>query len=1533
MSVVESAFDGFDPVVADWFRRRYGDPTEAQRRSWPLIKSGSNVLIHSPTGSGKTLAAFYSAIDDSYSADASSRLAGVRVLYISPLRALNYDIERNLQEPVLGIASEFDAAGTPRRSLTMDVRTGDTPASDRARMVRNPPEFLITTPESLYLILTSPRARNVLRTVETVIVDEIHTMCSNKRGVHLAVSLERLERLSPGFQRIGLSATQRPLSEVARLLGGNPVSEGGVPKPRDVEVVDCADRPNLEVKVIGMPERDAAGHADSVWEGVIPKVLDDIEQHQTTLVFTNSRRQAENTADRLNQVLVARDAGIAESAAVGGGERGSGVFDGPFKAHHGSISDAMRHQIERDLKLGKLPAVVGTSSLELGIDIGSINMVVQLQSPKSVAQGLQRVGRAGHQVGATSSAKVYATHPEDLLEATVVARGMLDGEIEAMHIPANALDVLAQHIVSAVALESWAVRDLYDAVRGAYPYRDLEYASFESVVRLVSGHYPSRQFGSLKARVHWDRGRDVLEALPGTRMAAMANAGAIVDRGAFRVVLPDRETTVGELDEEFVYESAEGDVFALGSQVWRALEIDDNRVVAEPAPGEIPRMPFWRGEYPWRPSDLGLRYGRFRAEVAARLGQYVDDDDDPPAVMNWLTGEYPIDEAAARQIIGHVRSQLRSCGAISSDREVVVESYRDDVGDWRIVVHSSFGGRINGPWSVALIKELRERGYVEPEVQVNDDGFMLRLPEATGEPPIEVIRDLTSEVARRHILDGIIDSPMFGATFRQNASRSLLMPSLGFGKRTPFWLQRLRSKDLLSVARGLPDFPVLLETYRDVMEDVMDLPGLTGVLDGIRDGGVRVVHAPTETPSPIARGLDWRFIDHWMYQWDTPNAERALQTLSADRDALVALFKEPGAAGLLRQEAFAGGQDGVADVQTRARSATELVQILIECGDMTDGELADACGSNRDEWLGTLLTAGRVFGHVLAGDDGTRVQIWIASDHRTTYEAAWGDAPEIESLAEVIARHIHLRGPIDEAELNARYPVGEHWIASAVDSLVSAGFIARGYFTQSLIPELIAVAELEEVRARTLAILRSEVEPVSPMRYQGELLRSEGIVGGTQAHGEQGMLEAIERLQGVSLEPLAWSARVLPPRVNDFGVGMLDRLLKDGEASWVFTAETPQPTLSLLLPRSGRIVLPDGMLESLEGFEPEDLEADLREVYEFVAGEGVVSTGDITRGMSGVARADLANRLAVLARRGLITCDSWGVAQAVADWKGELVGQTRYPSVRPMVPRSGSHVRRGLRREFVRRDREQLRLAPPDANWSATQRFAVMGATLTADERARARSEILLSRRGLVTRDALRNVGSDWDWSPILAALNLKELRGEVRRGYFVQGFSGIQFAANEFVESLRGENGSDANGDPGDGIAVVETSDPSWVLTREVLKRGASWSKGILSDRRLSGATVVMSDRPLLVTYSGFSRIYADAEAGDGELVDATRALLRHALGTRRAARIRVTEWDGEPVLRSQGADVLANAGFRRDYPYMVADSRSRASMGAVYN
>jgi len=956
-----NALDRFTAPVRAWFEESFGRPTPAQAQGWPPIQAGEHTLLLSPTGSGKTLAAFLWGLDRLFAELAEGeRGAGVRLLYVSPLKALNNDIERNLRRPLSGVRAAAARLGQALPELRVAVRTGDTPSRLRASMAKNPPHILITTPESLYLILTSSKAREMLRTVRTVIVDEIHTVAGNKRGVHLALSLERLERLAGHpVQRIGLSATQRPLEEVAHYLGGQ-AWQGEQLEPRPVTIVDAGLAKALDLQVVTAVE-DFRGLGGSIWPSVDQEVVALIQAHQSTLVFANGRRLAERLAVRLGEQLGVR-----------------------VRAHHGSMAAAARLEMETSLKEGRLPALVGTSSLELGIDIGAVDLVVQVQSPKGVAQGLQRVGRSGHLVGQTSVGRIFPTHREDLMEAAAVAGAMLRGEVEPTRVPENCLDVLGQHVVAAVAMDDWGDEALYDLVRQSYPYLSLPREAYHEVLAMLAGKYPREAYRELRPRLDWDRAAARLSALPGSAYLATSNGGTIADRGAFGAYLPDGKTKVGELDEEFIFERREGDVFTLGSRTWRIQQILDDRVLVADGTGAPSMMPFWKGDTLWRSYDLGLAVGRFRRQVAARLRD--------PEVLAWLHAEHALDDNSARNVLSYVRDQVETAGAISSDQTIVVELLRDPLGDARLIVHSPFGGRVNAAWALALRGILRERFHTTPECQTNDDAIMLRFPEADQAPPVDAVTQLTPAEARERILRELPGSALFGAQFRQNAARALLMPRAKGRRRTPFWLQRLRAKDLLAATRQFASFPIVVETYRDCLRDVLDLDNLLQVLAAIQDGRIRVVTVERATPSPAAAGLLRQFIGIYMYEWDEPKAEHQLRRLALDRDLLEGLLGGVSPAELLRPEALAELEAHLQRTAPgrRARSRQELALVLQELGDLSTAELLARAEEGGAVWLEALAAEGRIVERSIPTAAGP-ARRWLLAEEAGTYARAFDD--------------------------------------------------------------------------------------------------------------------------------------------------------------------------------------------------------------------------------------------------------------------------------------------------------------------------------------------------------------------------------------------------------------------------------------------------------------------------------------------------------------------------------------------------------------
>src|SRR5215211_3025343 len=872
----------FSQPVRDWFERTFDAPTPAQEQGWPAIASGKHTLIQAPTGSGKTLAAFLWALDQAQPGQ------GTQVLYVSPLKALNYDVERNLRGPLAGIGSKLSVA----------VRTGDTPAKERAAMLKHPPDILITTPESLFLMLTS-RARETLRNVRFVIVDEVHAVAGSKRGAHLALSLERLERLTAEqFQRIGLSATQRPMEEIGRFVSGD----------RPMELVDAGRAKRLDLRVV-VPLEDMRepGEGSSIWPSIYPALLGLVQEHRSTILFVNNRRLAERLALRLNE--------LAEREIA--------------RAHHGSLAREQRVEVEELLKKGEIPVLVATSSLELGIDMGAVDLVIQVESPKSVATGVQRVGRAGHRLGEPSKGRIFPKFRADLLESAVVVQRMLEGAIEETRITRNPLDVLAQQIVAVASDEEIAVDELHELARRAYPFRDLSRQQLENVLDMLAGRYPSEEFAELRPRITWDRVAGVVRGREGARRLAVTNAGTIPDRGLFGVYLVEGGGRVGELDEEMVYEARVGQTFLLGASTWRIEDITRDRVLVSPAPGIPGLVPFWKGEGIGRPYELGREIGRAARELSAL--------DDAKAVTR-LVDEHALDERAATNLLTYLRDQEAATGLLPSDRAVVVERFRDEIGDWRVCILTPFGGRVHAPWSLALAARLRDSLGMDVNSIWSDDGIALHLPDTDSPPPLDDLRVDPRELEEL-VLAELAGTALFGARFRENAARALLIPRRRPGERTPLWQQRLKAQALLQVARRYPDFPVVLETVRECLQDVFDLPALREVLSGLERRTLDIVEVETPQASPYASSLLFDYVATYMYEDDTPLAERRAQALALDKDLLKELLGQEELRELIDPGALAEVE---AELRGAPTSPDSLHDQLLRRGDLAPGEFDDA---------------------------------------------------------------------------------------------------------------------------------------------------------------------------------------------------------------------------------------------------------------------------------------------------------------------------------------------------------------------------------------------------------------------------------------------------------------------------------------------------------------------------------------------------------------------------------------------------------------
>lgn len=1569
--------DLFSSPIQAWFRARYGEPTSPQALGWPAIARGEHTLILSPTGSGKTMAAFLWGIQRIFAdLQADPGLKGVQLLYISPLKALNNDIARNLREPLAGIRHTAQAQGISLPALHIAVRTGDTPASARQRMVTQPPHILITTPESLYLILTSPQAREMLRTVNTVIVDEIHTLCGVKRGVHLALSLERLEHLiGRPFQRIGLSATQRPLDEVGRFLAGQewePDPQGGERLvSRAVTLVDAGARKEMALQVVTVVPDLRRLLGGSIWPSLIPHVLDQVRRHRTTLIFTNGRRSAERAADRLNEQYALEEneeappgspmALLQDGAPKGEGMFGTGRVGGPFRAHHGSVSREVRLELEHKLKAGELPALVATSSLELGIDIGSVDAVLQLQSPRSIARGLQRVGRSGHLVGQTSVGLIYATHREDLLDAATVAHGMLTGDIEPTYTPRNCLDVLAQQIVAMVACDPWPVDALHRLVRQAYGYQDLSRPALEAVLKMLSGGYPAEAFGELRPRLVWDRVHDALAPLPGSRLLAIRNGGTIADRGEFRVYLPDRKTSIGTLDEEFVFETQAGDVFTLGSNTWRVIDMDEDKLVVTDAAGSLPRMPFWHGEMPKRDYHTGLRLGALRRQLAERVSNLPDLPADPtgewPAeaepLLRWLAENYALDEHSARNAAHYVRQQMDVAGAISSDHTVVVETFSDALGDQRMVIHSCFGGRVNSVWALALAHAIRQERGMEAEVQVNDDGILFRFLDAEREPPVDLVRNLGPAEARERLLAELPNSALFGAQFRMNATRALLMPGIrGARRRTPFWLQRLRAKELLAATRGYEDFPILVETYRECLRDVLDLEHCEEVLRRIASGEIRVVEAETLAPSPVAAGLLFDFMAIHMYDTDAPQAERRLQSLVVNRELLGQLLDEDALADLLRPEAVGQVEQELQHLAEgyRARSMDELAMVLQELGDLSTEEVRARCLGEAEAWLLHLAAEDRILQGEIPTSQGSRLA-WLSAEHYWRYRDALllpadpplplPDALLSPRYAPEAAREVLLRlllrthGPLTLEQILARYAFPVDWLHDALGEMSAAGRVVTGRLTPGAAQQQWCDRQvLERIHRRTLNLLRQEIQPVSLPSLADFRLRWQHLHPDTRLSGAAGLVRVMQQLRGYSAPAATWERDLLPLRLTAFRPAELDSLCSQGDLVWVASGDDPRHARVRFFFRGEGALLLDDLPDAVEG-----LSEAAQAILALLRQEGACFASDLQR-VSGLSAAALDAALVELLLAGIVTNDHYAALRQALDYAtpdearpalSALDAELRaWRSQRsPVVGRKPSHVR--LR--DARRQAEQRLPAPTrwPGRWSLVGRLGVWGGAASAEERARSQARQLLMRYGVVTRDCLDREPQVVDWGALYQQLVIMELRGEARRGYFVQGLSGLQFALPEAVEQLR----ACARPEEQDGAALIllNACDPALTYGRDTQAGDEEAASADLPEaqnparfaRLPSNYVVLARGLPVLLYEHGSARWRALPSASPETICEAVRLCRDHL--TREGGlcaqpkRVLVRAWNGGSPLDSDASWLLERLGFRREPPGMVWD------------
>ncbi|MGC2211412.1 MAG: crosslink repair DNA glycosylase YcaQ family protein [Candidatus Korobacteraceae bacterium] len=1386
----EDALLLFHPAVRQWFASAFPSPTLAQRLSWPPIARGESTLLLAPTGSGKTLAAFLWCLNRVMFSPSPPKPERCRALYISPLKALAVDVERNLRTPLEAIAQLASQRGDSAHRPTLFVRTGDTLPAERGHFQRHSADILITTPESLYLMLTSG-VRQLLRSVETVIVDEIHALVPTKRGAHLALSLERLEHLcGRRLQRIGLSATQRPLEEVARFLAGvegfaadsshdtllehESAAEPGTLRYRPVTVIDASAPKHLELSVqvpvedmstLGSTESrkaesPAAPGSRSIWTSIHPELLALVRSHRSTLIFVNNRRLAERISGALNDLA-------GETLVL---------------AHHGSVAPAQRKEIEERLKSGGIKGLVATSSLELGIDMGAIDLVVQIEAPPSVSSGMQRIGRAGHQVNAVSNGIIFPKFRADLLACAAATGAMQRAQVEAVRYPRNPLDVLAQQMVASIAMDSMSSTELFAIMRRAAPFSALSIASFESVLDLLSGRYPSDEFAELRPRITWDRTTHRLTPRQSAQRIALVNGGTIPDRGLYGVFLAGAEkpTRLGELDEEMVFESKPGETIILGASTWRIAEITHDRVLVSPAPGEPGKMPFWHGDGPGRPAEFGRHIGALARELLQMPA---------PAAYTKLVEDHSLAPNAAENLLRFLRDQQTATGHVPSDEDIVIERCRDELGDWRICVLSPYGSRVHAPWCMAVAASLHEELGLAPETMWTDDGFVLRLPESDRPPDAAALLPSADSIHDRTMRQ-LGSTSLFAAHFRQNAARALLLPRRRPGVRTPLWQQRKRGADLLNVAARYPSFPILLETYRECMRDIFDLPALAALLGRIQSGIVRVSTVDSERPSPFAASLLFGYVANYIYDGDAPLAERRAQALSIDQSQLQELLGDADYRELLDPAVLR-------DVENRlqwlapnqaARNADAIHDLFLRLGELTAEELRLRC-ENEIAFAGldSLLQARRVLPLSIAGEP-RYVAVEYAAQLRDALgvhlpadlPATWlADQPQ--ALLELLSRYARSHGPFTLDDLAHRYRLSKYAAEAALAELVQRGRLLEGEFRPgSAHREWVHPEVLQQLRRITLARLRREVEPLDARVLGVFLSRWQGVgsnrggreskSGANSAVKLDAVLDAIETLQGLALPLSEWEREILPARIRDYDPAALDTLMAAGELVWVGHGALGDHDgrLALYLAESLPARLPPPELQPSP-----PLEGRAQLVAEFLASHGASFFAAIHQAAAGGFPGETSDALWQLAWQGLVTNDTFHSLRSFLS--PECEGRSRPQS--DLAPGSP---------EFLRRFR-----ARSGGGAMAQGRWSLVRSRIhrqpSATEWSAAMAQQLLLRYGLVAREAAAAEDLPGGFSAIYPALRQMEDRGWVRRGMFLSGLGGSQFATNAAVEALRG--------------------------------------------------------------------------------------------------------------------------------------------------
>ncbi|WP_157101378.1 ATP-dependent helicase [Nocardia shimofusensis] len=1516
----------FSRATREWFDGAFAAPTSAQLGAWQAIAAGEHTLVVAPTGSGKTLSAFLWAIDELARRSPAGEVAGepppkgTSVLYVSPLKALAVDVERNLRAPLAGITRTAARLGLDAPEITVGVRSGDTSQAARRTMARTPPDILITTPESLFLMLTSA-ARETLRTVRTVIVDEVHAVAGSKRGAHLSLSLARLDLLAERpAQRIGLSATVRPAEEVGRFLTGSaPVTIVAPPAPKTFDL-------SVRVPVPDMTEPGDSDQPGSIWPHVDEAVVDLVLAHRSSIVFANSRRLAERLTARLNESYAARLGDPVSTSHAPPAQLGPSteVVHGAghllARAHHGSVSKEQRALIEDDLKTGRLRCVVATSSLELGIDMGAVDLVVQVEAPPSVSSGLQRIGRAGHQVGEISRGVLFPKHRTDVVHCAVAAHRMVTGQIEALRIPAHPLDILAQQTVAVCALEPVDADAWFRTVRATGSFAGLPRSAYESVLDLLAGRYPSDEFAELRPRLVWDRDAGTLTGRPGAQRLAVTSGGAIPDRGMFAVyMVGEKNSRVGELDEEMVYESRVGDVFALGATSWRIEEITFDRVLVTPAFGQPGRLPFWHGDGLGRPAELGAALGEFvRKAVKTIPANAATVSADPRGMLGDLLAGAGLDENATANLVALLADQRAATGQVPTDKTLVVERFRDELGDWRLVLHSPFGLPVHAPWALAVGSRLRERFGVDAAPTASDDGIVVRLPDTTDEPPGAELFVFEPDEIDEIVTEQVGASALFASRFRECAARALLLPRRDPGKRAPLWQQRQRSAQLLDVARKFPDFPILLETVRECLRDVYDLPALTDVLGRVARRQLRLVEVETATPSPFAHALLFDYIGQFMYEGDSPLAERRAAALSLDSSLLAELLGRVELRELLDPQILEQTERELQRLtpERQARDAEGLADLLRLLGPLTPEEAglrcADAAMSAgpvgaHEQWFAELAAARRALTVAFAGrtwwvavEDAARLRDALGVPLPVGLPEAFAE-PVPDPLGDLVGRFARTHAPFEIDAVARRFGIGPAVAATALHRLAAEKRVVEGEFTPGATgSEWCDSQVLRRLRRRSLAAARHEVEPVATAAF-GRFLSAWQHVGTGELRGVDGVASVVEQLAGVPAPASAWESLILPARVNDYSPAMLDELMATGEVIW--------SGHGAITAKDGWIALHPAEQAPFTLTPPAEIEYSeialrLLEALGAVLVPGPAD-GAVPRGGGAYFFRQLSDATGLL--------DDAAVATALWDlvWAGQVSGDTFAP-VRALLSgttrtttahRPPRRTPRG--RAYLPRPAMPTRTGPP----SVAGRWSLLPERVADNTvRAHAQADILLERYGVLTKGSVHSEGVPGGFALMYRVLTEFEDRGRCRRGYFVDSLGGAQFSTTDVVDRLRASDAG-RNGGRAPAAAALAACDPA-----NPYGAALPWPKGEGEGGhrpgRKAGAIVVLVDGELVLYLErGGKTLLTFTADPDPRRVAALElaALVRR----RRVDALVIDKIDGETVHGHTFADFLTEAGF----------------------